>query len=62
MNGVNGKHVQYLVEGLRKEERVYVIVRCHNSGERIARWMAQLTQNITDVTKTHAQVSQIALQ
>ena len=37
VNGGNGTNVLYLVEGLTREESVYVIDRSHNSGEMIAR-------------------------
>ncbi len=56
-HGVNGTHVLYLAEGRTKGERVYVIIRHRNTVEMIAPWMAQLIQNLSDVTKIHAKVS-----
>ena len=60
-NGVNGMNVQYLVEVLTKRDPVYVIVRPQNLAEMIVRSMDPRTQKQKDVTKIHAQVSQMSL-
>ena len=60
-NGVNGTHVQCLVEVLAKRKPVYVIVQRRNTVVINVRWMDQRTQNLKDVTKIHAQVSQLTM-
>merc|ERR1711997_164989 len=55
VNGVSGKSVRFLAEGLIRQEIAYVTTQLLNSVVMIVRWMALVLQKLKDVTRIRVQ-------